>query len=101
MDRECPKQYRVTSPPPYDAPTGHSPRRDPASKSLWQTPQERTPEPGPNADGATERDSGGVLFYVSPSVHLRLKRRALDAEMSLQDLCTTAVVQRLDRPLNK
>ena len=43
----------------------------------------------------------GILIYVSPTVHKRLKRRAMDADMSLQDLCATAVVQILDKSRNK
>ena len=56
---------------------------------------------GPQRPRRHREGQRGILVYVSPTVHKRLKQRAMDTDMSLQDLCATAVVQILDTQPNK
>ena len=56
---------------------------------------------GPQRPRRHREGQRGILIYVSPTVHKRLKQRAMDTDMSLQDLCASAVVQVLDTQLDK
>ena len=84
------RQAKTTQPPSLDGLTTGAPAAtEPSGAADPQRPRR-------HRDGQR-----GILVYVSPTVHKRLKQRALDTDMSLQDLCATAVVQILDTQPNK
>ena len=62
---------------------------------------EPTPPAAPPRRRRHREGQRGVLIYLSPAAHKSLKRRAIDADMSLQDLCATAVLRMLDTPLDE
>ena len=84
------RQANTAQPPSLDGLTRGAPAAtEPSEPAAPQRPRR-------HRDGQR-----GILLYVSPTVHKGLKQRALDTDMSLQDLCASAVVQILDTQLNK
>ena len=72
-------------------------RLEPAVPQAVERPEAASTRTAPQRQRGQRKGRTGVVVYLDTDTHFELKRMALEARCSLQELCTRGVMNLLDK----